>query len=281
MSLQGHRARKRFGQNFLQDSHVIQRIINALKPKEGDRIIEIGPGLGALTEPLIEAAGQIEVVEIDRDLVERLQRRFSDDALQIHSADALKFDFCTLAKEGGGKLRLIGNLPYNISTPLLFHLMEQLECIADIHCMLQKEVIERMAAGPGDKNYGRLSIMLQYHCQITKLFNVGPGAFNPPPKVESAVARLVPHQTPPVQIDDYSLFAKLINQAFTQRRKTLRNALKKYISTEQIEAAGIDPGARPETLSMEDYASLSRLQSHSKMKDTQNPRPKSKRNEGQ
>ncbi len=258
MSLQGHRARKRFGQNFLQDSHVIQRIVNALKPKEGERIIEIGPGLGALTEPLIEAAGKIEVVEIDRDLVERLRRRFAGEALQIHSADALKFDFRALAA-GGAKLRLIGNLPYNISTPLLFHLMEQLDCIQDIHCMLQKEVIERMAAQPGDKNYGRLSIMLQYHCRITKLFNVGPGAFNPPPKVESAVARLVPHKTPPVQIDDYPLFAKLVNQAFTQRRKTLRNALKNHLSAEQMATAGVDPGARPETLSLHDYANLSNL----------------------
>ncbi len=258
MSLQGHRARKRFGQNFLQDSHVIQRIVNALKPKEGERIIEIGPGLGALTEPLIEAAGKIEVVEIDRDLVERLRRRFAGEALQIHSADALKFDFRALAADGA-KLRLIGNLPYNISTPLLFHLMEQLDCIQDIHCMLQKEVIERMAAQPGDKNYGRLSIMLQYHCRITKLFNVGPGAFNPPPKVESAVARLVPHKTPPVQIDDYPLFAKLVNQAFTQRRKTLRNALKNHLSAEQMATAGVDPGARPETLSLHDYANLSNL----------------------
>ena len=256
MSLQGHRARKRFGQNFLQDSHVIQRIVNALKPKAGDRIVEIGPGLGALTAPLIEAAGKIEVVEIDRDLVERLQRQFSGEVLQIHCGDALKFDFRALAGESG-KLRLIGNLPYNISTPLLFHLMAQLDCIADIHCMLQKEVIERMAAQPGEKNYGRLSIMLQYHCRVTKLFNVGPGAFNPPPKVESAVARLVPHKAPPVQINDEALFARLVNQAFTQRRKTLRNALKTYLSAEQMAAAGVNPSARPETLSLQDFANLS------------------------
>ncbi len=256
MSLQGHRARKRFGQNFLHDSHVIQRIVNALNPRPGDRIIEIGPGLGALTAPLIEAAGRIEVVEIDRDLVERLRARFPQEALTIHSSDALKFDFCQLVDEGQ-KLRLIGNLPYNISTPLLFHLMEQLHCIQDIHCMLQKEVIERMAAQPGEKGYGRLSLMLQYHCRVTKLFNVGPGAFNPAPKVESAVARLVPHAQPPVQVDDYPLFARLISQAFSQRRKTLRNALKNYLSSEQIEAAGVDPGARPETLSLLDYARLS------------------------
>ena len=258
MSLQGHRARKRFGQNFLHDTNVIQRIINSLKPKEGDRIVEIGPGLGALTEPLIEAAGKIEVVEIDRDLVERLQNRFSSDVLQIHSGDALKFDFKEVAGETD-KLRIIGNLPYNISTPLLFHLMEQLDCIQDIHCMLQKEVIERMAAGPGDKDYGRLSIMLQYHCKVTKLFNVGPGAFNPPPKVESAVARLVPHKSPPVKVNDYKLFSQMVNQAFTQRRKTLRNALKNYLSSEQIEAVGVNPGARPETLSLEEFAKLSNM----------------------
>ena len=256
MSLQGHRARKRFGQNFLHDSHVIQRIVNALNPRPGDRIIEIGPGLGALTAPLIEAAGRIEVVEIDRDLVERLRARFPQEVLTIHSSDALKFDFCQLA-ETGQKLRLIGNLPYNISTPLLFHLMEQLHCIQDIHCMLQKEVIERMAAQPGEKGYGRLSLMLQYHCRVTKLFNVGPGAFNPAPKVESAVARLVPHARPPVQVDDYPHFAKLISQAFSQRRKTLRNALRNYLGSEQIEATGVDPGARPETLSLLDYARLS------------------------
>jgi 16S rRNA (adenine1518-N6/adenine1519-N6)-dimethyltransferase len=255
-SHQGHRARKRFGQNFLHDQNVIQRIINALRPKAGERIIEIGPGLGALTGPLIEAAGRLDVVEIDRDLVERLQQRYPSDILQIHSGDALKFDFCALAGQDN-KLRIIGNLPYNISTPLLFHLMNQLDCIQDIHCMLQKEVVERMAAQPGDSDYGRLSIMLQYHCEVVKLFNVSPGAFTPPPKVESAIARLTPHKIKPVLVDNEQRFAQLVNQAFSQRRKTLRNCLKNYLSAEQIEAAGVDPGARPETLSLEEFARLS------------------------
>ena len=251
----GHRARKRFGQNFLHDQGVIQRIVSALRVKPGDRIVEIGPGLGALTQPLIEAAGHIDVVELDRDLVERLQQRYTPQQLTIHSGDALKFDFRELA--AGGKLRIIGNLPYNISTPLLFHLMDQLDVIQDIHCMLQKEVVERMAAQPGDGDYGRLSIMLQYHCNVVKLFNVGPGAFNPAPKVESAVARLTPHVTKTVQVNDEKLFAQLVNQAFSQRRKTLRNCIKNYLSAEQIEACGIDPIARPETLSLVDFAKLS------------------------
>ncbi len=252
-----HKPRKRFGQNFLQDQNIIQRIVGALRAKEGDRVVEIGPGLGALTAPLIEALGKVEVVEIDRDLVERLQRNFSSDVLTIHSGDALKFDFRELA--GNSKLRIIGNLPYNISTPLLFHLMDQLDVIQDIHCMLQKEVIDRMAAQPGDSNYGRLSIMLQYHCKIDKLFMVGPGAFNPPPKVDSAVARLVPHVKPPVDIDNYKAFGQLVTLAFTQRRKTLRNALKKTLSAEQIESLGINPAARPETLSLANFAALSNL----------------------
>lgn len=251
----GHRARKRFGQNFLHDQSVIQRIVSSLRWREGDRIVEIGPGLGALTQPLIERAGHIDVVELDRDLVERLQQRFTAEQLTIHSGDALKFDFRALAGEGG-KLRIIGNLPYNISTPLLFHLMEQLDVIQDIHCMLQKEVVERMAAQPDDEAYGRLSVMLQYHCDVVKLFNVGPGAFNPAPKVESAVARLTPHATRPVQVNDEKLFAKLVNQAFSQRRKTLRNCIKIFLSAEEIEACGIDPIARPETLSLADFAKL-------------------------
>ena len=251
----GHRARKRFGQNFLHDQGVIQRIVSALRTKAGDRIVEIGPGLGALTQPLIEAAGHIDVVELDRDLVERLQRRFTAEQVTIHSGDALKFDFRALAGEGG-KLRIIGNLPYNISTPLLFHLMDQLDVVQDIHCMLQKEVVERMAAQPGDDDYGRLSVMLQYHCDVIKLFNVGPGAFNPAPKVESAVARLPPHITKPVQVNDEKLFGQLVNQAFSQRRKTLRNCLKTLLSAEEIEACGIDPTVRPETLSLSEFAKL-------------------------
>ena len=256
MKHQGHRARKRFGQNFLHDIGVIQRIVDSIHPKPGDNIVEIGPGLGALTEQLFEATGSIHVVELDRDLVERLQKRFGKEKnFHIHSNDALKFDFGALANHG--KLRVVGNLPYNISTPLLFHLMEQIDSIQDIHCMLQKEVVDRICAGPGDNNYGRLSVMLQYHCQAQHLFNVSADAFQPPPKVESAILRLTPHAEPAVSVDDKKLFSQLVSQAFNQRRKTLRNSLKNYLSADAIESLGINPGARPETLSLVDFAKLS------------------------
>ncbi len=222
--------------------------------------MEIGPGLGAITEPLLDACGQLDVVELDRDLVARLEQRFGNhNDFRIHSGDALKFDFCSLMNEDGEKLRLVGNLPYNISTPLLFHLMDQLDCIKDIHCMLQKEVVDRMSAQPGSRHYGRLSIMLQYHCQIIHLFNVAPGAFKPAPKVDSAVAQLVPHPTPPVKVSDKKIFAKTVNQAFSQRRKTLRNCLKNYLTIEEIESAGIDPGVRPERVTLEEFARLSNI----------------------
>ena len=256
MKHQGHRARKRFGQNFLHDIGVIQRIIDSVNPKPGDNIVEIGPGLGALTEHLFEAAGSIHVVELDRDLVERLQQRFkTKDNFHIHSSDALKFNFGALIRNN--KLRIVGNLPYNISTPLLFHLMEQVDSIQDIHCMLQKEVVDRICAGPGDNNYGRLSVMLQYYCQAQHLFNVGADAFQPSPKVESAILRLTPHAEPPVLIDDKKLFAQLVSQAFNQRRKTLRNSLKNYLSEDAIKSLDINPSARPETLNLIDFAKLS------------------------
>lgn len=254
---QGHRARRRFGQNFLHDPGVIQRIIDAVNPKAGDTLVEIGPGLGALTEQLYQAGGRLHVVELDRDLVERLQQRYGDAPdFHIHSADALKFDFSALA--GVHKLRVVGNLPYNISTPLLFHLMDQIDAVQDIHCMLQKEVVDRICAGPGDNNYGRLSVMIQYHCETQHLFNVAAGAFQPPPKVDSAILRLTPHAQAPVQVGDKILFAQLVAQAFGQRRKTLRNSLKSLLSADQIEAAGIDPSARPETLNLNDFARLSK-----------------------
>ncbi|MFC1750439.1 16S rRNA (adenine(1518)-N(6)/adenine(1519)-N(6))-dimethyltransferase RsmA [Pseudomonadota bacterium] len=257
---QGHRARKRFGQNFLHDQNVIQRIVSSVNPQPGQRLVEIGPGLGAITELLLDASGQLDVVELDRDLVERLEKRFGgNERFRIHSGDALKFDFFSLMGEDGEKLRVVGNLPYNISTPLLFHLMDQLDCIKDIHCMLQKEVVERMTAEPGSSHYGRLSVMLQYHCQPLHLFNVGPGAFSPAPKVDSAVARLVPHKTRPVTVSDEAIFAKTVSQAFSQRRKTLRNCLKNYLTTEEIESAEIDPTIRPERLTLDEFARLSNI----------------------
>jgi 16S rRNA (adenine1518-N6/adenine1519-N6)-dimethyltransferase len=251
-----HRARKRFGQNFLHDANVIHRIVNAVNPQPGERVVEIGPGLGAITQHLLDAAGSLDVVELDRDLVARLEKNFAGRNLSIHSGDALRFDFCALTRPAE-KLRIVGNLPYNISTPLLFHLMDQLSCIKDIHCMLQKEVVERMAAEPGTDDYGRLSIMIQYHCEVANLFNVGPESFSPAPKVESAVARLRPHAQKPVSVIDETIFSKVVAQAFSQRRKTLRNALKLWLSAEEMESLGIDPIRRPETLSLKEFAALS------------------------
>jgi 16S rRNA (adenine1518-N6/adenine1519-N6)-dimethyltransferase len=251
-----HKPRKRFGQNFLHDQMVIERIVNSFNPKQGDRIIEIGPGEGALTTLVLNKIGRMDVVEIDRDLIPLLKIRFATyDNLKIHEADALKFDFCTL-RQDEKKLRIIGNLPYNISTPLLFHLFEQSHCIQDMHFMLQKEVVDRIVADAGDPAYGRLSIMLQYFCAAEYLFTVKPEAFRPAPKVDSAIVRLIPHAKPPVDIIDFDAFSKLVNFSFTQRRKTLRNILKGKLEIPQIEALGIDPTIRPERLSLQDFAKI-------------------------
>ncbi len=250
-----HRPRKRFGQNFLHDPGVIERIVRHINPRPDQHLVEIGPGQGALTRPLLAAAGRLEVVELDRDLIPGL--RALGPGLRIHQTDALRFDFRSLQASTDDKLRIVGNLPYNISTPLLFHLIGQLEAIADMHFMLQKEVVERLAATPGNKNYGRLGVMAQYHCRVEKLFTVGPGAFRPPPKVDSAIVRLVPHPSPPVQVADYRRFAALVNRCFGQRRKTLRRVLKGWLDENQIQQAGIDPGLRPENLSLADFARLS------------------------
>jgi 16S rRNA (adenine1518-N6/adenine1519-N6)-dimethyltransferase len=252
----GHRPRKRFGQNFLHDPAVIERIVRAIDPHGGERLVEIGPGLGALTRPLLTAAGRLDVVEIDRDVIPLLRESCAGyGELHIHNLDVLKFDFTSLAADHA--LRVIGNLPYNISTPLIFHLLKQLHVIHDMHFMLQKEVAERMAAAPNTDDYGRLSIMVQWRCTVEVLFNVGPGAFKPAPKVESAVVRLTPHRQAPVHVKDEKRFAGLVNQAFSQRRKTLRNALKGLLTAEEIASLAIDPMRRPETLSLADYALLS------------------------
>ena len=250
-----HRPRKRFGQNFLHDPVVIDKIISAIHPQPSDTLVEIGPGQGAITLPLLQAGGRLTVIELDRDLVEPLQRRCSGQGdLQVHNSDALEFDFCAIAPASG--LRVVGNLPYNISTPLLFHLLDQHRCISDMHFMLQKEVVDRMAARPGNGQYGRLSVMLQYRCRVTPLFNIGPGAFRPPPRVTSAFVRLEPYHEPPVQIADAALFATLVKQAFSQRRKTLRNTLRDLLDAGEIEALGIDPSARAETLDLPTFAAL-------------------------
>jgi 16S rRNA (adenine1518-N6/adenine1519-N6)-dimethyltransferase len=250
-----HRPRKRFGQNFLHDPAVIGRIVAAINPAGSEQLVEIGPGQGAITVPLLQKAGHLAVVELDRDLVGPLRERCTGlGELSIYNADALRFDFCALA--GNGPLRIVGNLPYNISTPLLFHLLVQHRCIRDMHFMLQKEVVERMAAVPGSRQYGRLSVMLQYRCEVIHLFNIGSGAFSPPPKVESAFVRLLPYAAPPVQVNDAVIFEQLVRQAFAQRRKTLRNALRGMLEADAISALGIDPAARAETLSVSDFAAL-------------------------
>ncbi|KAA3629606.1 MAG: 16S rRNA (adenine(1518)-N(6)/adenine(1519)-N(6))-dimethyltransferase RsmA [Proteobacteria bacterium] len=248
-----HRPRKRFGQNFLHDQSVIQRIVDAIDPRPGQHLVEIGPGQGALTRPLLERAGALEVIELDRDLIEPL--RLLDNAnarLTVYQADALRFDFGQLVREG--RLRVVGNLPYNISTPLLFHLLDQAAVIEDMHFMLQKEVVERMAAQPGGGDWGRLSVMIQYRCAVTPLFVVRPGAFHPPPKVDSMIVRLTPYATPPVTVTEPALLSKVVNQAFSMRRKTLRNALKGWVSPEQWTALAIDSRRRPETLSLAEFA---------------------------
>ncbi|MDH5369900.1 MAG: 16S rRNA (adenine(1518)-N(6)/adenine(1519)-N(6))-dimethyltransferase RsmA [Gammaproteobacteria bacterium] len=251
-----HKPRKRFGQNFLHDKMVIQRIVNSINPRQGDHIVEIGPGEGALTELVLNKIGAMDVVELDRDLIPLLKIRFVvHDGLTIHQADALKFEFCQL-QQGNKKLRIIGNLPYNISTPLLFHLFDNNHCIQDMHFMLQKEVVDRIVANPGDPAYGRLSIMLQYFCRAEYIFTVKPGAFRPAPKVDSAIVRLVPHDKPPVDINDFEAFSKIVNYSFTQRRKTLRNILKGQLDVSQIEALNIEPTIRPERLSLNDFAKI-------------------------
>ena len=251
-----HRPRKRFGQHFLHDPGVIARIVAAIAPKPGERLVEIGPGLGALTTALLPAVGHLDVVELDRDLPEPLAARCAGlGELRIHAADALEFDFRTLAPEAGG-LRVVGNLPYNISTPLLFHLLDQADCIRDMHFMLQKEVVDRLAADPGTKTYGRLSVMTQFRCAVIPLFDVGPGAFNPPPKVWSAVVRLVPYRGPPVTLNHPERLEDVVRRAFAQRRKTLRNALKGLLDAEAIAAADVDPKARAEVLDLAAFARL-------------------------
>ena len=254
-----HRPRKRFGQHFLHDQRVIGKILAAIAPQPGQRLVEIGPGLGAITLPLLERCGALTVVELDRDVIPLLQESAAGKgALTVIQADALETDISALAP-AGTKLRLVGNLPYNISTPLLFHFLEHATRVADMHFMLQKEVVDRMAAKPGGKEYGRLTVMLAAHCKVEPLFNIGSGAFRPPPKVESSFVRLTPHVTAPFPIPDRKRYAALVTQAFSHRRKTLKNALTGLVDETGIRAAGIDPKARPETLSAADYARLAGL----------------------
>ena len=249
------RAKKHLGQNFLHERGVIAKIVQAIDPKPGDRIVEIGPGQGALTLPLLDRHGAITAIEFDRDLLVPLAAAARGHGeLALLNANVLDVDFTALA--GDGRLRLAGNLPYNLSSPILFHALDHAAVIEDMHFMLQKEVVERMAAAPGSKVYGRLSVMLQAYCTVTPLFTVPPGAFRPAPKVDSAVVRLRPRPSGEVRIDDPSRFAAVVRAAFGQRRKTLRNALSGVAEPADIVAAGLDPGARAEQLSVVDFAQL-------------------------
>jgi 16S rRNA (adenine1518-N6/adenine1519-N6)-dimethyltransferase len=248
--------RKRFGQHFLHDPAVIARIIAAIAPQAEDHLVEIGPGLGALTLPLLKHIAALDAIEIDRDAIRELTAKASPVGnLHIHEADVLQFDIGTLRADAR-PLRLVGNLPYNISTPLLFRLIAQREHIRDMHFMLQKEVVDRMAAQPDTNAYGRLTVMLAPWVSVESLFDIGPGAFRPPPRVTSSVARLTPHATAPFAIADHGIFARVVAAAFAQRRKTLRNALKLLLPEDAIIRAGIDPTARGETVSPAGFAAL-------------------------
>jgi 16S rRNA (adenine1518-N6/adenine1519-N6)-dimethyltransferase len=250
-----HRPRRRFGQNFLVDRAYIDSAIQAIDPRADDCAVEIGPGLGALTAPLLECVRLLHVVEIDRDIVARLTAQFASERLIVHQGDALRFDFGTL----GPGLRLIGNLPYNISSPMLFHAAKFGALIRDCHFMLQREVVDRMAAAPGSKVRGRLSVMLQYRFRVEKLFEVPAGAFRPVPRVDSAFVRLTPHAVLPAPAHDERVLAALVTKAFSQRRKTLRNALADFASPEELTTLGINPRLRPEALSLEDFVRVANV----------------------
>lgn len=248
-----HQPRKRFGQHFLSDPVTIARIVAAIDPRWEDQMVEIGPGLGALTRPLAERLSCLHAVEIDRDLAAHLSAEYPPEKLAVHVADALKFDFSSL----GPRLRVVGNLPYNISTPLLFRFAAIASRLQDLHLMLQREVVDRMAAAPSSPAYGRLSVMLQYRFEIEQLFRVPPGAFRPPPRVDSAVVRMRPLEQPVTEALDMRMLGEIVTRAFTRRRKTLRNALSGLVNEATLASLAIDPGLRPENLSVADFVKIS------------------------
>lgn len=269
-SLQGHRARKRFGQNFLQDQGIIRRIVRSIRPTGRDRLVEIGPGMGAITALLLEENEQLDVVELDRDLIPGLRVKFFNyPGFTIHEADALKFDFASLRRSDEERLRIVGNLPYNISTPLIFHLLSFQGLVQDMHFMLQKEVVERLAAQPGTSQWGRLSVMAQYHCEVESLFLVPPECFNPRPKVDSAIVRLTPRVQRQWIARDEKQLADTLRLAFAQRRKTLRNNFKGVLAEQALEALGIDPQRRPETLTLEEFVRLANHRTEQAWQPTQ------------
>lgn len=252
----GHHARKRFGQNFLQDQYTIDAIVSAIAPRNDDILVEIGPGLGALTEPVSDAIEHMHVVELDRDLAQRLREHpVLQHKLTVHEMDAMRFNFDELAQEGR-PLRIFGNLPYNISTPLIFHLLENCQRVTDMYFMLQKEVVERLAAGPNSKDYGRLSVMTQYYCQVVPVLHVGPHAFKPAPKVDSAVVRLVPWKQRPYEATDVRVLHRVCLEGFGQRRKTIRNSLRNIITEADLTALGIDANLRPENLTLAQFVCI-------------------------
>lgn len=252
-----HAPRKRFGQHFLHDKFIIQRIIDMVTPKSSDHFVEIGPGQGALTVPLLKAIGELDVIEIDRDLIPALKLRCEDKGiLHVYEGDALNFDLTPLIQKKS-PIRLIGNLPYNISTPLIFHLLNYAADVQDMHFMLQKEVVHRIAAVPNSADYGRLSIMVQYHCQVRALFDVGAHAFYPPPQVESSIVRLIPHHGIPYPAKNYSHFTDVVKLAFSHRRKTLRNSLKEMIHDSDWQNMNIDSHLRPEQIGVKEYVEIS------------------------
>jgi len=256
--MEGHRARKRFSQNFLHDAGIVERILAAIDPRPGQHLVEIGPGTGALTAQLIARVGHISAIEIDRDLAAHLRERFDPQALELITADALRLDWLRLAHQLGGALRIVGNLPYHVSTPLLFCLLAIADQVKDQHFMLQREVVERMAAAPGGKDYGRLSVMLQFRYRIERLFHVGAGSFRPAPKVRSSVVRMTPIAEQELAPVAKPVFAAVVAEAFSQRRKTLRNSLARLLSEAQIEQAQVNPGARAETLDVAAFVRLAK-----------------------
>ena len=254
-----HRPRKRFGQNFLQDQGIVHQIVATINPQKDDHVVEIGPGLGVLTQELLPRVNKVDAIELDRDLLPLLSASCSGlGSLEIHSADALQFDYNSLTDQANS-LRVVGNLPYNISTPLLFKLLEDINCIRDMHFMLQKEVVNRLTATPGSTNYGRLSVMTQCRCAMQNILSVPPSAFDPAPKVDSAVISMQPYDTPPVHIEDMKLFSKVVTRAFATRRKRLRNNFKGYIDDVQWSKLDIDPQRRAETLNLEEFVRLSTI----------------------
>ena len=257
MSTDKYRHKKRFGQHFLHDTRILGQIAHCINPQPTDHLIEIGPGQGVLTELLLKSK-RLDAIEIDRDLIDHLKQKFNQDHVFFHCGDILQFDLNNLPNINK-KIRIIGNLPYNISTPILFKLFEHLDQIQDMFFLLQREIVLRMVASPKDKQYGRLSIMTQYHCQAERKIDVPPTAFTPPPQVESCVVQLTPHPTTPFKAINYTFFSHIVRDAFNHRRKTIQNALKKHICSNQLLQININPKSRPQELSVEDFVNISNI----------------------